>query len=64
MAEERDGQLEGAELFEIDELDDKDLEGVAGGGLSTNESCTNGSCGSSTNTGGCSNTTCGEEIST
>ena len=62
MPEDKDGRPE-SELFEIDELDDKDLEGVAGGSsLSTNDGCTNGSCGGSSNTGGCENTTCGAEI--
>ena len=47
------------EFFEVQELDDKDLEDVAGG--SENEGCTNGSCSGSSNTGGCENTTCGGE---
>lgn len=46
------------ETFEVSELDDKDLEDVAGG--STNSGCENDGCGGSSNTDGCSNTSCGE----
>jgi hypothetical protein len=44
----------GEEFFEVEELDDKSLEDVAGG---TNSGCENGSCAGSDNSN-CSNTTC------
>lgn len=47
------------EFFEVDELDDKSLEDVAGGVISANDGCKNTGCGGSENTGGCENSSCG-----
>lgn len=48
------------EFFEVEELDDGQLDDVAGG--SENSSgCINGSCSGSTNGSGCENSTCFEE---
>jgi len=49
-----DDKNPGEEFFEVEELDDKSLEDVAGG---SNTGCENGSCAGSDNSN-CSNTTC------
>jgi len=57
MADNEKTPGESGETFDIQELDEQDLEGVAGG--STNAGCQNDGCPGSENTAGCTNKSCG-----